>query len=135
MKLLAIILLLSISVASGITNKIKRDILLGKSKPTLVDFLLEAETIIEIQEKENTALKSAFSNQTGEYEAFKKGADLNIKIVKLEARERRVKQSGVVAAVSAILTLTAVVLLRGATTGWKFDITTSSLSPGRLIRF
>lgn len=101
----------------------------------MVDFLLEAEQIISIQEKENNALKIAYSNQAGELRAFEKESELELKIVKLEARERRVKQSGVVAAVSAVLTLTAVILFEGATTGWKFNISTSSLSRSHLIKF
>lgn len=139
---LVIILLLSTFGISGTNSNVltpdqirKRDILLGKDKKTLADFLLEAETIIEIQEKENNSLKTAYSNQAGELTASIKESELELKIAKLEARERRVKQSGVVAAVSAVLTLTAVILFEGATTGWKFNISTSSLSRGYLIKF
>ena len=142
MKLLAISLLLTIFALSGTTNKVltpeqikNRNILLGKDKGTLADFLLEAEVMIQIQEKEIDALETAFTNQSLEYGAFKREVKLTTKINDLKARERRVRQTGVVAVVSAVLTLAGVILFRGATTDWKFNLTTSGLSPGHTFKF
>ena len=140
MKLLAISLLLITSGISGTTNLTpeqikKRDILLGKDKKDLVGFLLEAETIIETQEKENQSLKDAYTNQSLEYGSFKKEVKLTAGITEIKHRERRVRQTGIVAVVSTVLTLTGVILFRGAVNGWNFKISTSGLSPGFQHRF